>query len=88
MAVAKEKNELTKIEVAEKKVEVAKARLQQQKAKDKTAARKLETRGKIILGALLIKKMNESKEVKNGWLKQIEKMARDKDRDLLISLFF
>lgn len=69
-----------RIEAARKKAEQATARLQALEAKANAEARKLDTRRKVILGALLIDEAEKDERFARALIALLERISRDQDR--------
>ncbi len=70
------------LETAQAKYDMAKARLQRIKNREASNVRKMETRRKIILGAMLIADIKRSPELRAKVMEQLRSLPRDFDRKL------
>lgn len=74
-----------KIEDLEVKMEQMKARLAKERAREAEKRRKLETRRKIIAGAVVLKLLEEGEVDKSEWEAQVRRLASARDIELLLS---
>ncbi len=70
----------TTLEKLERQYEQAKARLQAAKARERTKARKLEARRKIILGGALIERAERDPDAARFLAKLVTGLSRQQDR--------
>ena len=75
-------NIMGSLETAQAKYDMAKARLQRIKNREASNVRKMETRRKIILGAMLIADIKRSPELRAKVMEQLRSLPRDFDRKL------
>ena len=73
----------SKIETLKEKKEQIEARIKNMEAKEKSKAKKLDTRRKILIGAMVIEQMEKSEDTKNKVLASLNGfLTRTLDRNL------